>query len=76
MEGGSGGSKFHALLGRALTDHDFRGALMDQEQQAYALEQMGIEPTEDVLAARPPAIEAINNLASSEGMGPDIAAVA
>lgn len=79
MQGGSGeggGSKFHALLGKALTDHEFRAALMDPEQQAYALESMGIEPTAEVLEALNSSIDALNGLASSPTMGPDIAAVA
>jgi hypothetical protein len=66
MEGGSGGSKFHKLLGRGLTDYEFRKALMDPEQRAQALESMGIEPTEEVLEALNGAIEGLNNLARSE----------
>ena len=75
-QGGSSGSHFHKLLGRALTDHEFREALLDTEQQAGALESMGIEPTEDVLQALNGAIEALNNLAQSETLGGDINAVA
>src|SRR5919112_4136389 len=44
MEGGSGGSNFHKLLGRGLTDYEFREALMDPERQGEALESMSIEP--------------------------------
>jgi hypothetical protein len=66
MEGGSGGSNFHKLLGRGLTDYEFREALMDPERQGEALESMSIEPTEEVLAALNAAVEALNNLAKSE----------
>ena len=51
MEDGNAGSNFHKLLGRGLTDYEFREALMDQAQQAQALKLMGIEPTEAVLEA-------------------------
>jgi hypothetical protein len=76
MQNGDGGSNFHKLLGRALTDHEFRDALMDPEQQASALESMGVQATEDVLEALNAAIEALNNLAQSETLGGDINAVA
>jgi hypothetical protein len=66
MEGGSSGSKFHKLLGRGLTDYEFRETLMDPERQAQALESMGIEPTEEVVTALNAAIEALNKLAQSE----------
>ena len=66
MEGGSSGSNFHKVLGRGLTDYEFRKALMDPEQRPQALESMGIEPTEEVLEALNGAIEALNNLARSE----------
>ena len=69
MEGGSSGTNFHKLLGRALTDYEFREALMDPEQRAQALESMGIEPTEEVLEALSGAIEALNNLARSKTLG-------
>jgi hypothetical protein len=69
MEGGSSGSNFHKLLGRGLTDYEFRETLMDPERQAQALESMGIEPTEEVLEALNGAIEALNNLARSETLG-------
>jgi hypothetical protein len=69
MEGGSTGSNFHKLLGRGLTDYEFRKALIDPEQQAQALESMGIEPTEEVLEALNGAIEALNSLARSETLG-------
>ena len=61
---------------RGIREAVARAALMDPEQQAYALESMGIEPTAEVLAALNSSIEALNGLASSPTMGPDIAAVA
>ena len=76
MEGGSSGSKFHKLLGRGLTDYEFREALMDPEQQAAALESMDIEPTQEVLAELNAAIEALNNLATSETLAGGPQAVA
>lgn len=76
MEDGSGGSKFHQLLGRALTDHEFRGALMDPNQRVQALESMGIEPNEEVLEALDRAINALDYLAKSEALGGDSVAVA
>ena len=66
---GSSGSNFHKLLGRGLTDHEFRNALMDPEQQAQALESMGIEPTDEARESLNAAIEALNNLANSETYG-------
>ena len=69
MEGGSSGSNFHKVLGRGLTDHEFRQALLDSEQRVQALEEMGIEPTEEVLQELSAAITALNNLAQSETLG-------
>lgn len=69
-------SKFHALLGRALTDHDFRDALRDPQQQSQALESMGIEATPEVLDALNDSIEAIDRLATSKTLGGDMPAVA
>lgn len=76
MQGGSGGSNFHKLLGRGLTDHDFRARLMDPQQQEGALQEMGIEPDEALIAELNDAIQALNNLATSESLGGDINAVA
>ena len=69
-------SKFHALLGKALTDHAFREALRNPEQQADALQSMGIEPTNEVMGALNDAVDALDRLAGSESMSPDISAVA
>jgi hypothetical protein len=75
-KGGSSESDFHKLLGRGLTDYEFRKQLADPAQQAQALESMDIEPTDEVLASLNAAIEAINNLAGSETLGPDSVQVA
>ena len=66
MENGNGGSKFHALLGKALTDYEFRAQLMDEGQQAQALESMGIKPTAEALAALNESIGALTRLANLE----------
>lgn len=66
MENGNSGSKFHALLGKALTDYDFRAQLMDEGQQVQALESMGIAPTPEALAALNDSIEALKRLANLE----------
>jgi hypothetical protein len=76
MQGGSSGSNFHKLLGRGLTDQDFRARLMDPQQQAGALQEMGIEPDETLIAELNNAIQSLNNLAMSESLGGDINAVA
>jgi hypothetical protein len=70
-----GETKFHALLGRALTDHDFRDALLDPSTRVEALESMGIEATHDVLHAVDDAVEALTRLATDETLG-DVNAVA
>lgn len=76
MEGGSSGSKFHKLLGRGLTDYEFREALMDPERRAAALESMDIEPTPEVLEELDKAIVALNNLAGSDTLAGGPQAVA
>jgi hypothetical protein len=62
-------SKFYALLGRALMDPEFREQLLDTGRQSEALETVGIEPDEEVLAELNASIEAINALASHEAFG-------
>ena len=68
-------TKFQALLGRALTDHEFRDALLDPSSRVEALESMGIEATQAVLDAVADSVDALNRLATSETIG-DINAVA
>ena len=75
-KGGSSGSNFHKLLGRGLSDYEFRKSLVDPEQQMQALESMGIEPTDEVVESLNAAIQALNNLAGSETLGGDQAEVA
>jgi len=65
-------SPFHAMLGKALVDADFRARLMDPEQQADALSSIGIEPTREVLNELNQSIEALSQL--SQAFGDEIAA--
>jgi hypothetical protein len=44
-----GGSKLHELLGKAITDEAFAAKIVDPERQAEALQEVGIEPTPEVL---------------------------
>jgi hypothetical protein len=60
-------SKFHALIGKAMADAEFRAQLVDPSQQAKALQSMDIEPTDDVLSQLNTAIASINNLATFMG---------
>jgi hypothetical protein len=64
----SGESKFHEIVGRAISDPEFRQMLMDPEQQAEALSQYGIERTPAVTEALANADEALGQL--SEVFGP------
>ena len=45
------GDKFHALVGKALNDPNFRAQLTsgDKGDQEKALRSVGIEPTQDVM---------------------------
>jgi hypothetical protein len=63
-EDGNGGNKFHELLGRALTDYYFREALLNPDQQAKALESMGIDATEEALKALNDSIDGLKRLAN------------
>ena len=63
-------SKFYALLGRALIDPDFRARILDTEQQADALGEIDIQPSEEVLAELNASIGAIRALADHEAFGP------
>jgi hypothetical protein len=44
-----GESKLHELIGKAITDEEFALRILDPEQQARALEEVGIDPTPEVL---------------------------
>ncbi len=59
-------SRFHAILGRALTDQAFRDRLRDPEQADGALQEMGItDATQRTRAVEElkTAVGAIENLA-------------
>ena len=63
-------SSFHAILGRAVTDLDFRNALVskDPERQRSALREAGIEDvSDDTLAALNEAVGALDTFAGSFG---------
>lgn len=62
-------SKFYALLGKALMEPEFRARVLDTGQQADALAEVGIDPSDDVLEQLNASIEAINTLASHDGFG-------
>ena len=62
-------SKFYALLGRALMEPDFRDRVLDREQQADALAEVGIDADDEVLAELNASIQAISALASHEEFG-------
>jgi hypothetical protein len=49
MEPREPASRLHVLIERAITDQDFADRIVDPEQQAGALEEMGFEPTPDVI---------------------------
>jgi hypothetical protein len=66
------GSLFHGVLGKALTDDDYRQRLTDTanpEGQAAALTEMGVTPTPEVLEALNAAVTALDNFARSEAFG-------
>ena len=66
-------SRFHGILGRALTDHEYRERLVDignPQRQQDALLEMGVQPTDDVLDALNAAVIALDNLARSDIFGP------
>lgn len=44
-----GDSKLHELLGKAIRDEGFAARIVDPEQQAAALQEMGIDPTPEIL---------------------------
>lgn len=61
--------RFHHLLGKALTDQAYLAKLVDPNQQAEALEMVGIEPTGEILESLNMAIGALNGLKSQFGPG-------
>ena len=66
------GSPFHAILGKALMDDEYRARLTDTgnpEGQGEALREMGVDPTPDVINALNAAVTALDNFAQSEVFG-------
>lgn len=69
-------SAFYALIGRALTDKEFRDRIMDQanpDVQLGALGEVGILGNDKILAELNNSIDAVNKLAGAEGLSPDVA---
>ena len=66
-------SRFHGLVGRALTDPEYRERLLDPEQRSEAMQEANVDPTEETLEAIQNAIDAITNLTAQIG-GPPTAA--
>lgn len=63
-------STFHAILGRALTDHEYRARLTNQQNpddQKAALREMGVENPDDAIGPLNEAIGSLDNFASSFG---------
>ncbi len=59
--------EFHALVGRALTDEDFRNRLLDPETQDATLKEVGVEPTPAVKEAIAASHDALKSLHESFG---------
>ena len=63
--------RFHALVGKALTDPDFRAQLMSENvgEQKAALQSVGIAATEgdEIMTRLQAAISAVDNLAAAMG---------
>ncbi len=57
---------FHALVGRALSDHEFRSKLRGDSVDE-ALTSVGIEPTAEVKKALGDAMDKVDNLAKKFG---------
>jgi hypothetical protein len=57
---------FHALVGRALSDHEFRGKLRGSSVDD-ALASVGIEPTPEIKKALSDAMDHVDNLAKQFG---------
>jgi hypothetical protein len=61
--------EFHTLIGRAMNDPAFRAKLIDPDQRAQALRQVGIEnPTREQLTAIGEAFEAIERVSTAFGI--------
>jgi hypothetical protein len=71
MSDGKGGHKskaaaFHALVGRALTDQDFRKQLRGDSVDE-ALTSVGVEPTPEIKKALGAAMDNVDELANQFG---------
>ena len=70
MKAGSdpGDSSFHAVLGRALTDPEYRARLTNKRRQRKALtEVLGDNPSDDVINELNAAVDALEALAKAFG---------
>jgi len=65
------GDKFHALVGKALNDPNFRAQHTsgDKGDQEKALRSVGIEPTQDVMDKLASSTAAVDDLAQHLGGG-------
>lgn len=63
-----GKSAFHAVIGRALVDADFRAQLRDHEQRESALAQMDVDLTPEMLTELDHSMDALERLARSFGV--------
>jgi hypothetical protein len=62
---GTSSDLFHALLGKALLDEDYRNRLIDPNKRMKALEEIGLKnPTQDQLTAVQNSITALRTLAA------------
>jgi hypothetical protein len=63
--------KFHALVGKALSDPAFRAQLTggNKGQQEAALRSVGIEPTDEVMGKLAAATSAVDDLSQHLGGG-------
>jgi hypothetical protein len=68
-QSGSGTSAFHAIVGRALVDADFRSELRDRSKRDALLETMGVSADQrrSVSGELDEAIDAVGDLAEALG---------
>ena len=71
-----GGSKFNEIVGRAITDEDYRNRLKDPETREQAADEMlagSGTSASDIRADLDAAIEAVDRLAITFGEDPKVA---
>lgn len=76
MEPGAGGSKFNKIVGRAITDEDYRNRLKDPATRQQAADEMlagSGRSASDLRAELDAAIEAVDRLAEKFGEDPRVA---